>query len=32
MAFLEKREPSWSMRPSTDLPEWYPWWDERDYS
>ena len=31
MAFLEKREPRWSMRPSADMPEWYPWWDEREY-
>lgn len=27
-AFLEKRPPRWTMRPSIDLPEWYPWWDE----
>jgi enoyl-CoA hydratase/carnithine racemase len=30
-AFLEKRRPSWSMRPSADMPEWYPWWDEPEY-
>jgi enoyl-CoA hydratase/carnithine racemase len=31
MAFIEKREANWSMRPSSDMPEWYPWWDEREY-
>jgi enoyl-CoA hydratase/carnithine racemase len=31
MAFLEKRAASWSMRPSTDMPEWYPWWHEPEY-
>lgn len=24
-AFLEKREPNWTLTPSTDLPEWFPW-------
>jgi len=32
MSFLEKRPPSWSGRVSTDLPEWYPWWDEPPYA
>ncbi|MBI2704242.1 MAG: crotonase/enoyl-CoA hydratase family protein [Actinobacteria bacterium] len=31
MAFLEKRAAQWSMRPSTDMPEWYPWWDDPAY-
>jgi enoyl-CoA hydratase/carnithine racemase len=31
-AFLEKRPAHWTMRPSTDLPDWYPWWDEPTYS
>jgi len=31
MAFLEKREPRWSMRPSVDMPDWYPWWDDREF-
>jgi enoyl-CoA hydratase/carnithine racemase len=31
MAFIEKREARWSMRPSSDMPEWYPWWDEREF-
>jgi enoyl-CoA hydratase/carnithine racemase len=30
-AFLEKRDPRWTMRPTTDMPEWYPWWEERSY-
>jgi enoyl-CoA hydratase/carnithine racemase len=31
MSFLEKRPPVWTMKPSTDMPEWYPWWTEPDY-
>lgn len=30
-AFLQKRPPEWGMRPSSDMPEWYPWWTERTY-
>ncbi len=30
-AFLEKRHPDWGMKPSTDMPEWYPWWTEPTY-
>ena len=30
-AFLEKRPPQWTMRPSQDLPDWYPWWPPRPY-
>lgn len=30
-AFLQKRPPSWGMKPSSDMPEWYPWWSERTY-
>jgi enoyl-CoA hydratase/carnithine racemase len=30
-AFLEKRPARWSMRPSVDLPDWFPWWDEPGY-
>lgn len=29
MAFLEKRPARFSMKPSTDMPDFYPWWDER---
>jgi enoyl-CoA hydratase/carnithine racemase len=24
-AFLEKRPPNWTLAPSTDLPDWFPW-------
>lgn len=27
-AFLEKRPPKFTMRPSVDLPDFYPWWKE----
>ena len=27
-SFLEKRPPQFRMRPSRDLPSFYPWWDE----
>ncbi len=30
-SFLEKRAPSFSMRVSSDLPEFVPWWDEPGY-
>ena len=32
LSFLEKRPPTWTGRASTDLPEWYPWWDEPPFS
>jgi enoyl-CoA hydratase/carnithine racemase len=32
MSFLEKRPPQFTMRPSTDLPSVYPWWEEPDFS
>ncbi len=31
MAFLEKRPARFSMRPSRDLPDFYPWWQEREF-
>ncbi|QYG93787.1 crotonase/enoyl-CoA hydratase family protein [Iamia sp. SCSIO 61187] len=31
MAFLEKRPAEWTMKPSTDMPAVYPWWDEPVY-
>jgi enoyl-CoA hydratase/carnithine racemase len=31
MAFLEKRDPDWTLKPSEDMPDWYPWWDEPAY-
>lgn len=30
-AFLEKRPPEFTMRPSTDLPEFFPWWEEPSF-
>jgi enoyl-CoA hydratase/carnithine racemase len=27
-AFLEKRDPAWSLAPSRDLPDWFPWHPE----
>jgi enoyl-CoA hydratase/carnithine racemase len=30
-AFLQKRSANWTMRPSQDMPEWYPWWPEQTY-
>jgi len=31
-AFLEKRPPRFGMKPSTDMPDFYPWWPERKFS
>ena len=30
-AFLEKRAPNFAMKPSKDMPAFYPWWDERPF-
>jgi enoyl-CoA hydratase/carnithine racemase len=30
-AFLEKRPPRFTLRPSTDMPDFYPWWPERKF-
>lgn len=30
-AFLGKRRPQWTMRPSTDTPDWFPSWTDPDY-
>jgi enoyl-CoA hydratase/carnithine racemase len=30
-AFLEKRRPTWTMTPSNDLPDWFPFYDEPAY-
>jgi len=30
-AFLEKRPAQFPDRVSTDMPDWFPWWDERPY-
>ncbi len=31
-AFLEKRPASWTMKPSQDMPDWYPWWEDRPFA
>ena len=31
MSFLEKRPPAFTMRPSEDLPDAMPWWEERRF-
>jgi enoyl-CoA hydratase/carnithine racemase len=30
-AFKEKRAPDFRMKPSTDMPDFYPWWEERPF-
>jgi enoyl-CoA hydratase/carnithine racemase len=30
-SFLEKRPPRFTLRPSADMPEFYPWWPERRF-
>jgi len=30
-SFLQKRPPKFQMKPSTDMPDFYPWWEERPY-
>jgi enoyl-CoA hydratase/carnithine racemase len=30
-AFLEKRAPRFPMQASTDMPSFYPWWEERPF-
>ena len=32
MSFLEKRPPNFPMKVSDGMPEWFPWWDEREFS
>lgn len=31
-SFLEKRDPQWSLRPSVDTPDIFPFWNEPDFS
>ena len=31
-SFLEKRPASFTLRPSKDMPDFFPWWKERDFS
>lgn len=30
-SFLEKRKPEFSMRVSSDLPDFYPWWEKQEF-
>ena len=30
-SFLEKKAPNFTGKPSTDMPEFYPWWEDRDF-
>ena len=30
-SFLEKRPAKFTMKPSSDMPDFYPWWEERDF-
>jgi hypothetical protein len=30
-SFLEKRPPRFALRVSQDLPDFYPWWKEREF-
>lgn len=30
-SFLEKRSPAYSMSPTKDLPDFYPWWEKRTF-
>ncbi|NLA34995.1 MAG: crotonase/enoyl-CoA hydratase family protein [Actinobacteria bacterium] len=32
MSFFEKRSPEWTGKVSTDLPDWYPFWEEPEFS
>jgi enoyl-CoA hydratase/carnithine racemase len=31
-AFLEKRPPRWTMSVRSDLPSWFPWWEEETFA
>ncbi|MEC8975687.1 MAG: crotonase/enoyl-CoA hydratase family protein [Actinomycetota bacterium] len=31
VSFLEKRSPDFTSKPSQDMPEFFPWWEERDF-
>jgi enoyl-CoA hydratase/carnithine racemase len=31
MSFLEKRPPQFKLKPSIDMPDFYPWWPERKF-
>jgi enoyl-CoA hydratase/carnithine racemase len=31
-SFLEKRDPVYSLKPSQDLPDYFPWWEDPEFS
>ncbi|MBT5757908.1 MAG: crotonase/enoyl-CoA hydratase family protein [Acidimicrobiaceae bacterium] len=31
-SFLEKRDPNYTLKPSTDLPDYFPWWADPEFS
>jgi enoyl-CoA hydratase/carnithine racemase len=31
-SFLEKREPNYQLSPTRDMPDYFPWWDEPEFS
>jgi len=31
-SFLEKRDPEYSLAPSSDLPDYFPWWEDPEFS
>lgn len=31
-SFLEKRPPNFTLGPANDMPDWFPWWEEREFS
>ncbi len=31
-SFLEKRPPRFALRPSRDMPDFFPWWPERPFA
>jgi hypothetical protein len=31
ISFLEKRPPMFKMKPSSDMPRFYPWWKDRAF-
>jgi hypothetical protein len=31
-SFLEKRDPNYTLTPSSDLPDYFPWWVDPEFS
>jgi hypothetical protein len=32
LSFLQKRPPNFAGKVSSDMPEYFPWWSEREFS